>query len=656
MDNETKRLSKIMIANRQPTLFRHGIAALDVLPSTCNEDYCIKLSPPMLEAFNADFDGDTMNCYVIHDQDALKELEEKAHIKNTFRYDSDNTFLSKPRHEALQACFALTEHLVPNFTKTHIEIDDLQELYEDFDYWNDELDRPVLNNQEHYTYGVALINKWMGFNTVKLNRIITNKEANVISETIFNELGKERFYDQLTEMNKKLYFFISSTNHCPTINVEEMVNVVDSKNEKLFKKLPRGNPHIGYHINEGLVDRCIDSLDPNSDLYKLYKAGSRLNKQQLSRTCINIGYVADANNVVIHEPVCSNLIKGLTKEDYFLTAPGARKGIVDKANSTPVSGFLQRTMTMAFSPIEIDEEDCYTHHCLEILVFSKKHAQSLVGKYFKDVYDLDQDWRVLDFETAKSFINKKIRIRSPMTCQTENFKICQKCFGERKFPTKYVGVLAGQLVSERITQLIMRSFHTSGSANLNTSESVKLFIKNHLIDLEEDDSGEIKLVFNNDQFPDKVQDIRGYSHTDAQNNTIYFNQIDEVVENIDVLSIMSNVKGLLKTYYRLDKQPVEFYEELMSHLLNVGTPYSSFVEISLTNMFLSHAKEKEFWRYNPDKKAVRKFGDRTLATNLSPTLGCLYQPNRRSIKKIESFNNDLEKMTIYEKIWHELLD
>ena len=117
---------------------------------------------------------------------------------------------------------------------------------------------------------------------------------------------------------------------------------------------------------------------------------------------------------------------------------------------------LERTMTMAFSPVEIKEEDCYTEHSLEILVFSKKHAHSLVGKYFKDVYDLNQDWKVLDFKTAKSFINKKIKIRSPMTCQTSNFKICRKCFGNRQFPTKYVGIVAGQIVSERITQLIMR--------------------------------------------------------------------------------------------------------------------------------------------------------------------------------------------------------
>jgi len=326
MDDRLKKLSKMMFNNRQPTLFRHGIAAMDVIPCEDDDDYTIRLSPLSLEPFNADFDGDNHNCYCIHDRDALEELNEKAHIKNTFHYDSDNKFLSVPRHEALQSCFALTEKIEPNYEKKTINLNNLQELYEDFEYWNNELDKPVYIDDEYYSYGICLINKWMGLNTVKLNTVITKKEADLISEIIYEELGRDKFYDQLTNLNKKLLFFISSTNHCPTINVEEMANVVDGRTEDLFKNLPKQNPYIGYHINEGLVDRCIENLNTNSDLYKLYKAGSRLNKQQLSRTCINIGYVADANNIVINEPVCSNLMKGLTKEDYFLTAPGARKG------------------------------------------------------------------------------------------------------------------------------------------------------------------------------------------------------------------------------------------------------------------------------------------------------------------------------------------
>jgi len=110
---------------------------------------------------------------------------------------------------------------------------------------------------------------------------------------------------------------------------------------------------------------------------------------------------------------------------------------------------------MALGIVEIIEDDCGTDECVECIVFSEKHAQSIVGKYYKDPRKI-MEWEILDSETAKSLINFKILLRSPMTCKTKNFKICQKCFGGRHFPTKQVGVMSGQVVSERLTQLIMR--------------------------------------------------------------------------------------------------------------------------------------------------------------------------------------------------------
>jgi len=80
---------------------------------------------------------------------------------------------------------------------------------------------------------------------------------------------------------------------------------------------------------------------------------------------------------------------------------------------------------------------------------SNKHAQTLVGKYYRDPNSTDREWKVLDLKTAISFINKKIEVRSPITCQNPNFKICRKCFGEKNINTKYVGIVAGQTVVER---------------------------------------------------------------------------------------------------------------------------------------------------------------------------------------------------------------
>ena len=104
---------------------------------------------------------------------------------------------------------------------------------------------------------------------------------------------------------------------------------------------------------------------------------------------------------------------------------------------------------MALSMIEFDLDDCETDNHLEFVVMSDKHAQTLVGKYHRDPNTTDRVWKVLDLKTAISFINRKIEVRSPITCENQKFKICQKCFGDKKLTTKYAGIVAAQVVVER---------------------------------------------------------------------------------------------------------------------------------------------------------------------------------------------------------------
>lgn len=327
MKEESRELNKLIIMNRQPTLWRHGISTVRVIPSEDYEDNTIGLSPLILEAYNADFDGDTVALYEIHDIDALKEMSEKAYLKNVTVYDSDGKKISTIRHEALYAAYVLTENIETTDFQYLLEIEELKDLPEDLNYYNDCLSRSVKFRDKFYTYGICLINKWCGFNKIIINRSITKKENNYISEEIYNYHNDNKlYYKYLTELNKRLLFFISISKHNTTIDLDEMINIVDDKTKELFKKLPENNVYLGYQINEGLVDKCLNNMNKKSKLYKLYKSGSRFSKKQLARSCINIGYIADDNNIVHPTPIRTNLISGLTITDFLLGAPGSRKG------------------------------------------------------------------------------------------------------------------------------------------------------------------------------------------------------------------------------------------------------------------------------------------------------------------------------------------
>ena len=287
------------------------------------------------------FDGDTVALYTIHDEEALDEMEEKAYLKSYVNYDTNRDFLAVLRHEALYAAYVLTENIEPT-NDDPIQIQQLEDLPENLNWYNDKLSHPILFNGNIHTYGICLFNKKCEFSDIVISKKITKNHTNLISKEIFKNCDYQTgpFYNQLHRLDNFLFYFITITKHSPSINVNEMANLVSEENRRLFKELPNDNVTLGYHINEALIDRCIAEFDKNCQLYRLFKSGSRFSKTQLARSCINIGYTADAQNIIVAEPIKGNLLTGISQEQFFLGAPGTRKSIRDKSKFTPDSGLI----------------------------------------------------------------------------------------------------------------------------------------------------------------------------------------------------------------------------------------------------------------------------------------------------------------------------
>ena len=662
LSNEEFNRKRLILFNRQPTLWSHGIAGVEVVPSEKDvEDKTIGVNPLIIAPFNADFDGDTMALYGIHSEEALEELEQKMFIKNRIHYEQNKNFLSTVRHEALYIAYILSLNQDEiNKDNIFLTVNRIQDLPESINYFNNNLyDTVYIKYSKKYTtYGNCLLNKWCGFDHLILEKLIDKKQANEISRWIYRnqDRNKENFYNQLNELEQKLFLFSTITNHNPSISIKDMTDLLDENSEKLFKKIPDLNVHIGYILNKSLVERCIEQLDHNCTLYKLFKSGSRFSQIQLSRSCINIGYVSNDKNIIIREPINSNLLKGLSEKDFFKGSSGTLKSIKDKSIQTPQSGYLERTIVMGLSILEITEDDCMTDDGIETIVFSKNHAKTLSDKYFKDPEKLE-DWKLLDYRTALKYINKKIIIRSPMTCKTKHNRMCRKCFGERKFNTKYLGIVAGTNLAERLTQLILRTFHTSASAEIDVDRKLIDFFKYNLVDINSKNS-KLYIDYRNQIDNDVcilLEKIKGFDHIDNQNNLIVFNEIREPTNNKDVVQLLGKIKDVLKKTNHVTKTPHEYYSDFMSMMLSVGIIYSSFIEMLFANLFLVDEENRIFWRYNTEKPISVKLSDKGLPKYISNLLGLLYEPNKKSIEKINESLDELlekpEKHTIYEKIW-----
>jgi len=162
---------------------------------------------------------------------------------------------------------------------------------------------------------------------------------------------------------------------------------------------------------------------------------------------------------VLTEPIKSNLINGHTEADYFLTAHGARAGLVDKGLITAHSGQLLRDWIYLLQHLYIVQKDCGANEGLD-------------AENFDAVQILDSRFDLKGMLIQN--IDKGLQFRSPYICTAKdghgNVGICQKCYGYDPATGNLpdiglpVGILAAQALGERVSQETLKSFHTGGIA------------------------------------------------------------------------------------------------------------------------------------------------------------------------------------------------
>jgi hypothetical protein len=438
--------SRLVIMNRVPSLWRFSVPIVEIIG--INIDDIITVSPMIIEAMNMDFDGDTASIFKLHDISAQKEAYDNAFQLNCITYDHNNQFLAQIKNEAIYAFNVLA--LSSPVTDPAIKINNLDELPFDYELLLD-LNRKVDFNGTEYSYGVALLNKFAGLNDIQISSKNTSQD---LSRFIYGvSSSNEDYHSRLSEFNRKLNWVLSCHRTQPlTFELEESCTILNQcLNNDILKKLP-DNPYIGNYIYHGIVDKVVETIPKAFKLTKLLKA--KFKKQQFSRSVIAIGYVSSEKNEVYKTPINATLLGGLNEEDFFISSIGTRKGICDKQSLTPKSGYLCRSLVMNLSPLEIDEEDCKTQFGFKIKILNKRHARMFINRYFK--INFNDPWTLVT-DPLLLIPNQEYIFRSPITCQTSNYKLCKKCFGEYEVTNKrYVGIHTAQVVSEKLTQLSIK--------------------------------------------------------------------------------------------------------------------------------------------------------------------------------------------------------
>lgn len=302
-----------------------------------------------------------------------------------------------------------------------------------------------------------LFNKVLPENYPLVLKTIDKKELIYILEDISENY--EKYAPEVLDQIKILGFKYATLYGC-TMSLNNCV-IKDSKEikEKIFDKKNTNIDQLHLLSEENLKNILRDRFKYSY----LIDSGSRGTWDQVKQLILSRGFISNFKGEIINKPIKNGLIDGLNPEEFFLSSYGSRKGLLDVAINTGTSGYLSRKLIFACINLLIDfeNEDCETEKTLNVFVENEKKAESLI---YRNYIDEQGNVKNIDKKNYKEIIGKNIKLRSPIYCKGKN--ICKTCYGNlyKYLNSKFIGILAALALGERNTQLVLRTFHTSGSA------------------------------------------------------------------------------------------------------------------------------------------------------------------------------------------------
>lgn len=493
---------KRVVMNRAPTLHRIGMLAFKV---RLHDGHSFLLHPMVCTPYNADFDGDQMAVHVPLSRLAWEELNEYMMPIDNILSPLDSSPVIGPSHEMIIGAYFMTKFNDENIHKYKF-YNNPRRVIEDHERGLLKVNAPVyLFVDDSETPRTTCAGRLMfeQLFKVEINEPLTKKLIKDVINISYNTISKnalqlalDRFktlsYDYVTKIGFSVGmndFLIPSTrdkkmgdaqSYADELKREADVNSI-TEDERIERKIRKWMKTLSE-----LQDDFVYEAGENNPLVVMLKTGARVSMTQVSQLVISKGMQAKSDGSIMEDPVNNCLMTGLNTLEYFMTSYGARKSMADKKNATPISGYMARRLVNLTRDFYISMEDCG----------NDKEGMELPRNQVIGRTTVDGEL----IEPTKS--TEWVKVRSPIFCKAER-GICAVCYGidattrKRVEVGEPVGVIAGQSLTEPCTQMTMRTFHTSGAAELKDSPLVIHAAHGGLISIRDDVESAISTIWVN---------------------------------------------------------------------------------------------------------------------------------------------------------------
>ncbi len=507
-----------VMLNRAPTLHRLGIQAFEPI---LVGGKAIQIHPLVCTAFNADFDGDQMAVHLPLSAEAQAEARILMLSANNLLSPAHGRPLVTPTQDMIIGAYYLTEvkEGAKGEGRVFRRIDEVERAYETghidlhalIEYRNpallDQDNRTDRNVYLKTTAGRILFNEALPAGCAFVNKPIKKGDMTALVDDFAARFGNAEVSTSLDAIKDLCFKF--ATRSGLTISVADIV-VPGNKNsildryegeaDKVEIQFRRGiitdgerrqkEVEIWTYATEEIMEamEAVMQAEVFNPIDMMVGSGARGNRLQVRQIAGMRGLMANPRGDMIPRPIKSSFREGLTMLEYFISTPGARKGLVDTALRTADSGYLTRRLVDVAQELIINDDDPFSRGAVRGIWLENIESDTpgkrtyLETRLFSRTIADDvtmQDGTVVPKGTIVDSILMeqlrddpqvtRVRVLSPLT-DDSRFGISKAGYG-LSLATGHViemgeavGVIAAQSIGEPGTQLTMRTFHTGGIA------------------------------------------------------------------------------------------------------------------------------------------------------------------------------------------------
>ena len=508
-----------VLLNRAPTLHRLGIQAFEPV---LVEGKAVQIHPLVCTAFNADFDGDQMAVHLPLSAEAQAEARVLMLSANNVLSPAHGRPLVAPTQDMIIGAFYLTEMVEgaagagrvfrdPNEVRAAVEEGALA-LHASIQFRVPDLMRAPANGEaavyEPTTPGRVLFNQALPEGFAYINAAVGQREMNELVDTLAREFSNSEVSRSLDAVKDLCFEY--ATRSGLTISMDdvrtpphktEILDRHEKQAERIEQQYRRGiitdgerrqmEVEVWSEATQEVTNRMKEVLEAEAfnPVNMMVGSGARGNMMQVRQIAGMRGLVANPRGDMIPRPVKSNFREGLKMLEYFISTPGARKGLVDTALRTADSGYLTRRLVDVAQELIINDEDPFASGAPirgiwidDVTPDTPSRRTHLETRLFGRVLSHDATLTGGEVIAAGTMVGEaelaalrddpevtRVRVMSPLT-DDSRFGISAASYGMSLATGKMieqgeaVGVIAAQSIGEPGTQLTMRTFHTGGVA------------------------------------------------------------------------------------------------------------------------------------------------------------------------------------------------